>query len=138
MQQLHWSLKNALPSSYSDWSDYIILTRENILDNFDLPLFTILLVSFYNDHIADFDFHWLFFMSKIMPPSESYQVFMNPSFPSWCFLASMYISLSLLPVITNFFFLLEDHLVINISSQNHKVRNILNLAQNMLMVDCLS
>ena len=56
----------------------------------------------YHHHIVDIDFDLLLFMTKIVPLSESYHVFMNPSFPS-CFLAFMYISLSFLPVITNFF-----------------------------------
>ena len=80
MQQLNWSLNNVLPSTYYDWSD-CILTHENILANSDLPLSTILLVSFYHDHIVDVHFHWFSFMTKIMSFSHSYQVFMNPSFP---------------------------------------------------------
>ena len=54
-----------IPSMYFDWSDCIILTHENFLDNSNLPLSQIHLASFYQDHIIDIDFHWFFFITKM-------------------------------------------------------------------------
>ena len=59
-----------IPSMYFDWSDCIILTHENFLDNSNLPLSQIHLASFYQDHIIDIDFHWFFFITK-MPLSDN-------------------------------------------------------------------
>lgn len=68
----------------SDWSDSdcIILTNESILDYFDFPLSTILLVSFYRYHVIDIHFHRLVVITKIMLLSGSYPLFMKLSFAS--------------------------------------------------------
>ena len=69
-----WYFIDVLPGTYSDWSDCIILTHENTVDNSDLPLSPTLLVFFYHEHIADIDFHCFFFMTKVMalsPPLKA-------------------------------------------------------------------
>ena len=55
--------KAASTGTYFHWSDCFILTRQYIYDISNLPFLTILLISFYHNHIVDIDFHWFFFMA---------------------------------------------------------------------------
>ena len=72
----HW---NRTHKSYFTTDLYSIFS---IIPIFHFPRF----FSFHCDHMFDIDFHWFFVMTKIIPFSESCQVFMIPSFPT-CFLA---------------------------------------------------